>query len=123
MTTSEATAPGAHLSDHALAVLRSLLLCQIADNADQAADSRATAEWLTGQTDSDSVLERELAEASALSFSAAVVEARAALRRLDEGTYGICDSCGRAIPFERLEAIPYARRCVACPAAPPGPFG
>ena len=32
-----------------------------------------------------------------------------ALRRLDDGTYGICEVCGRPIPDERLEAKPTAR--------------
>ena|SRR5579862_2019877 len=32
-----------------------------------------------------------------------------ALRRLDEGTYGVCEVCGRPIPDERLEANPTAR--------------
>jgi RNA polymerase-binding transcription factor DksA len=35
-----------------------------------------------------------------------------ALRKLDEGTYGICEACGEAIPPERLEALPGARFCV-----------
>ena len=38
----------------------------------------------------------------------------AALKRLDEGTYGICMSCGNPIPPERLEFRPNAVRCVAC---------
>lgn len=37
-----------------------------------------------------------------------------ALDRLDAGTYGTCDRCGKKIPAERLDAIPYARRCVSC---------
>ena len=37
-----------------------------------------------------------------------------ALAKLDEGTYGICDVCGSTIGDERLEAIPWAVRCVAC---------
>ena len=37
-----------------------------------------------------------------------------ALSRIDASTYGSCESCGAPIPFERLEAIPYARTCVAC---------
>jgi DnaK suppressor protein len=41
-------------------------------------------------------------------------EAKAALARLDAGTYGHCEWCGRAIPAARLDAIPYARRCVRC---------
>jgi DnaK suppressor protein len=37
-----------------------------------------------------------------------------ALEKLDEGTYGECDSCGDRIPEERLEAIPWATLCVGC---------
>lgn len=37
-----------------------------------------------------------------------------ALRRIDAGDYGDCDRCGRAIPRERLEALPHARFCVPC---------
>jgi DnaK suppressor protein len=37
-----------------------------------------------------------------------------ALQRITEGTYGVCESCGRPIPAERLAALPYAVRCVAC---------
>jgi RNA polymerase-binding transcription factor DksA len=43
-----------------------------------------------------------------------VSEAREALRRMDQGTYGKCDNCGRAIAKARLEAIPYTRFCVTC---------
>lgn len=42
-------------------------------------------------------------------------ELQEALGRLDAGTYGLCASCGRELPFERLEAIPHARFCVGCP--------
>ena len=35
-----------------------------------------------------------------------------ALQKLEEGTYGICDVCGDPIAPERLEAIPWATRCV-----------
>jgi RNA polymerase-binding transcription factor DksA len=37
-----------------------------------------------------------------------------ALSRLDAGTYGTCEVCGRVIPLERLEAIPHASTCVTC---------
>lgn len=37
-----------------------------------------------------------------------------ALRRMEEGTYGICDTCGREIPAERLEAVPYTTQCKEC---------
>jgi DnaK suppressor protein len=35
-----------------------------------------------------------------------------ALAKLDEGSYGQCDVCGRAIPEGRLEALPWAVLCV-----------
>jgi RNA polymerase-binding protein DksA len=35
-----------------------------------------------------------------------------ALRRIDSGEYGICEVCGRAIPLERLEVLPYTTLCV-----------
>ncbi len=41
-------------------------------------------------------------------------ESRAALRRMDDGTYGQCEACDRPIAKARLEAIPYARHCVNC---------
>ncbi len=37
-----------------------------------------------------------------------------ALARLDEGSYGICDDCGGAIPPKRLAALPWAVFCVPC---------
>lgn len=38
----------------------------------------------------------------------------AALVRAAEGTYGVCEVCGRPIAAERLEAIPWAATCVSC---------
>lgn len=37
---------------------------------------------------------------------------RKAIAKMDEGTYGICDTCGEAIPIDRLEANPAATTCV-----------
>ncbi|MGI6119302.1 MAG: TraR/DksA C4-type zinc finger protein [Desulfosporosinus sp.] len=37
-----------------------------------------------------------------------------ALERFDRGEYGICEHCGRDIPFERLEALPYTTVCTDC---------
>lgn len=40
-----------------------------------------------------------------------------ALARLRNGRYGLCTDCGADIPFDRLEAEPWAQRCVDCEAA------
>lgn len=37
-----------------------------------------------------------------------------ALRKLEEGTFGICEDCGRPIPEKRLMARPIARLCIQC---------
>ncbi len=37
-----------------------------------------------------------------------------ALRRLSEGTYGVCERCGAPIPLHRLQIVPSALRCGAC---------
>lgn len=37
-----------------------------------------------------------------------------ALRRLDDGEYGLCEDCGTAIGAGRLRALPFAKRCLAC---------
>jgi DnaK suppressor protein len=37
-----------------------------------------------------------------------------ALEKLEKGTYGLCDSCGKPIPLARLEAIPQANFCLNC---------
>ncbi|GAA2353443.1 TraR/DksA family transcriptional regulator [Nonomuraea africana] len=44
----------------------------------------------------------------------AITEARQCLDRLAEGSYGTCDGCGAAIPFERLKVRPLARYCMTC---------
>jgi DnaK suppressor protein len=38
----------------------------------------------------------------------------AAIRRREEGTYGVCEDCRCEIPAERLQLFPAATRCVAC---------
>ena len=38
----------------------------------------------------------------------------AALERIREGTYGICQECDKRIPVARLQALPYAQYCVKC---------
>jgi DnaK suppressor protein len=56
--------------------------------------------------------ERDLAlSAQAL---AAVEEIDDALHKITRGTYGICEGCGELIAKARLEALPYAKLCIAC---------
>ncbi len=104
-----------HLSDEAVARLRRLLVADAATQAAKLAQHRSVVRELRDLTDADSVLERELAEAGAARAEEAMAESEHALQRLDASTYGWCEACGVPIPFERLEAVPSARFCVACP--------
>jgi DnaK suppressor protein len=45
-----------------------------------------------------------------------VAQIDAALARVDAGSYGVCENCGRPINPERLEALPYTIHCVECAA-------
>ena len=98
-----------HLSEECLAVLRGLLVAEAAAQAAQCAEHEALVAQLRGVTDADSVLERELAEAGAARARETMADVEHALERLENGAYGGCEGCGAPMPFERLEAIPWAR--------------
>jgi DnaK suppressor protein len=43
-----------------------------------------------------------------------LAEVSDALARIERGSFGRCENCGREISRERLEALPYARYCIRC---------
>jgi RNA polymerase-binding transcription factor DksA len=45
----------------------------------------------------------------ALDFAAQLADVQLALKKMDAGTYGTCERCGRPIPLKRLRIIPSAR--------------
>lgn len=107
-------APLGSLDEQVLARLRRELGADRAAQAALAAEHQAIADALTGQRDVDSVLEREIAEATAAHARDAIEDIDLAIASMADGTYGLCESCRTPIPLERLEAIPRARCCVAC---------
>ncbi len=56
--------------------------------------------------------EKELALESSVQGILEMVEE--ALKKVRDGTYGICDGCSKPIDGNRLRAIPYARLCIKC---------
>jgi RNA polymerase-binding transcription factor DksA len=56
--------------------------------------------------------DRELDEGLEEGARETLVEIEAALQRIDAGTCGVCDGCGKPIGAERLAAIPWARLCI-----------
>jgi RNA polymerase-binding transcription factor DksA len=113
--------------DHRAVLLaeQARLAAQVADLArefDGIVESAASAP-LDDEHDPDGAtvgFERARVAALLAQARANLAELDDALARLADGTYGVCASCGRPIPPERLAARPATTVCVAC-AADPGP--
>jgi DnaK suppressor protein len=60
--------------------------------------------------------ERGETEALAMNLTANLADVERALAKLDDGTFGTCESCHREIVEARLEAMPAARYCIDCAA-------
>jgi RNA polymerase-binding protein DksA len=58
--------------------------------------------------------EREFALALASSEQDILYRIDQALRRIEEKTYGFCETCDRPIKLGRLKAVPWARLCIKC---------
>jgi len=58
--------------------------------------------------------DRELAVRNLENKSTRLREARAALRRIDSGTFGLCVECDEPISVRRLNALPAAALCIRC---------
>jgi DnaK suppressor protein len=56
--------------------------------------------------------DREMASTLEDNSTHVLTEIDAALRRIDEGTFGVCTRCGKPISAERLEALPWATLCI-----------
>jgi DnaK suppressor protein len=87
---------------------------QMEDNALNKDHSRTTsmpndmAELGTGNFDQELTLRVLGSEEGALE------QIGAAIKRIEDGSYGRCEECGGEIPKTRLDAIPYAAQCVQC---------
>ncbi len=58
--------------------------------------------------------EDELAAGLMAIEAAQLDDIEAAIRRIDDGVYGLCMNCEKPIPSTRLEVLPFARRCLNC---------
>jgi DnaK suppressor protein len=110
-----------------LAHQRELLIAERNNYTRQAEELRAQAEALAlehepgdvqfdeeGGEGGTSNVDRELDLHLSAQAHAAVEEIDIAMLKIGAGTYGLCESCGTAIPKARLEALPHARLCVSC---------
>ncbi|MBI3319440.1 MAG: TraR/DksA C4-type zinc finger protein [Candidatus Omnitrophica bacterium] len=58
--------------------------------------------------------ERELVMDLASSEQEVLYQIDEALKRLEEGAYGVCQQCSRPISLSRLKAVPYTSLCIGC---------
>lgn len=79
---------------------------RLRDPSDGAGDDQADAGAKT--------FEREHEMSLANNARDLLVQNERAIGRIDEGTYGVCESCGQAIGKARLQAFPRAALCVRC---------
>ncbi len=77
-------------------------------NSDGAGDDQADAGSKT--------FEREQEQSIAANRHDLITQIERAIRRIDNGTYGLCENCGRPIPKARLQALPMATLDAACKA-------
>lgn len=64
--------------------------------------------------DGTDAYDRQFALSLASSEQEAVAQINDALRRITEGTYGVCEQCQGAIEKARVEALPFVRTCIRC---------
>ena len=76
---------------------------------------RDSAERLgAGLDDAVETFTNELDEGMENDLQASLDEVDEALKRVVDGTFGICVDCGQPIPDKRLEALPASARCIEC---------
>jgi DnaK suppressor protein len=96
--------------------LRDIMICDVRALSDRSLNSTKSAGEELADIGSDNFL-REM-ELSLMSEEGRKINAILdALRRLNDGNFGICDDCEKPIPEGRLAALPYARLCVTCKSA------
>ena len=94
--------------EHALATLRDEHPGSLDDEVEAVANDNHLADAASA------TLGREIDYTLGDNAEQVIAEIDAALKRIEDGTYGTCTNCGREIPRERLEANPWASLCIDC---------
>ena len=102
---------------------KQLLLAELGRHAQQVSDDQAAALDAAGEDAKESAdlsmkdVTQEIALKLGDQESQMVADIDQALLRIEEGSYGICERCGKPIDERRLEAMPTARYDAECQAA------
>ncbi len=106
-------------AENRLLAERDRLKAEIADVAARPAEYAGVEESYYGNHLADTatdIFEEEKALALEAHLIGMLAKVEAALERIANGTYGICEKCGKPIAPERLAVLPYATTCVTCSA-------
>ncbi len=104
------------MKEHLLEERKKLL----ASLADQSEDMRGLIKTVDSGDEADvaaDVIDRTLLTALGTQDANRLQQIDNALDRINQGTYGRCVKCGKEIPEERLEVLPYALMCISCASA------
>ncbi|MET7274451.1 MULTISPECIES: TraR/DksA C4-type zinc finger protein [Streptomyces] len=77
---------------------------------EHARNTRMTQLQALGESSQDD----QLMSAQKTAIERVLKEIEEAFARVENGSYGTCLGCGKPVPGERLEILPYTRYCVAC---------
>ncbi len=100
-----------------LEAARAALLSQLADDLDRSTDLRLPLPHVAEASPADNASQRTLQAAvhEAAAYTARQLDiVRHALAKFEDHSYGLCESCGGAIGYSRLDARPEARFCINC---------
>jgi DnaK suppressor protein len=104
------------LTTHELARFKMTLEARIAEleHRSRQRDGIAVEQAADLSDDIQRASERDLEISNIDRGSKQLRDARAALRRIHEGTFGVCEECEEEIHRKRLSAIPWAGLCIQC---------
>jgi len=96
---------------------RATILSSLADQSDDMRNLVKTVESGDEADVAADAIDRTLLTSLGSQDAIRLQQINGALERIYKGKFGYCVGCGREIPQERLEAIPYALMCVQCASA------
>ncbi|MEO8019787.1 MAG: TraR/DksA C4-type zinc finger protein [Pseudomonadota bacterium] len=107
-------------SDESIRVLRGSLLSRSTQLRERLSKVRGHLRHEAGESPDDffdiAMLEQndEVLRAVEKSASAELTHLDSALTRMDEGTFALCECCGKEIEPDRMQVVPYTTACQAC---------
>lgn len=120
MTSIDTTAVQQTLLADEVQTTEQIALLDVRAREAQTPDDVAFSSDATRADEAPLAVEREKELALRQTLQSRLLDIRLALRKVDQGTYGRCDSCGQDISPQRLRAQPHSSLCITCKAKAEG---